>query len=448
MRNIFVMVSNNFVSDQIQTSESVSTTITNKAKEEVLRQLEGKTELVDSKVNDFEVSSKSISYNSTDRYVYYTFSPQYGFKNGLTYNISFTIDVPGNNTPYYLFAIYKIDNNVWTQIGPPIDGYRFQAPRSAGTGFYDLAKGTAGIVIDPSKISASNTYGIRIFGTDVTTLHSLTVDHTEKMEVPVSAPTDGAIKSKIQQLYDMVSMAVYGQQGVLSQVAAGADGIYIRGETIRLDGKTVMDDAFAHNLFADTVTASSVSAFSATFSNVIAQNLDVNKISGNRGEFVSLGLKARYSYMDLTGNGLEIGDYNGNWMARHDRYGINFFNAGLKVSSLENVPDADLDYRSITTLVAETAGNGAVALSYRPGTTGPSYRCLWVGNEGDIHTSGTFLYGSTTQGLMYYSQKITDEGTGLAISAKGQSCAIAFVNNKLWYRTSAHGWRDLDNWIT
>ena len=257
-----------------------------------------------------------------------------------------------------------------------------------------------------------------------------------------------SVGSSIQtQMADYWSAQIKNSGGdIITAINATTGGVQIKGDLIRLTGTTVMDDAFANKLLTNTVSTTTVSAFTGIFSTLIAQNLDINNISGNHGEFISLGLKARYSYMNLTGNGLEIGDYAGEWLAKHDRQGIKFFNQGKHTATIQNVEDVAGMFESVTTLVAEGWYNGAVALSYRKRVGENSSRVLWVsGSEGKLNTSGLLYYNDTQYGIQYYKNTITDTGEGVLItSTHDTSAAICFVNGKVWYKTSAHGWRDLD----
>lgn len=143
----------------------------------------------------------------------------------------------------------------------------------------------------------------------------------QTVTMPVNNNETGLIQSQINQLNDSISLALTGSTGKLSSLELGAEGVKIKGDIIQLDGKTVMTDAFATNLFAENITADSVSAFLGAFSRIIAVDGDFKNISAQSGRFIQALFKAWDSVVKIDGYGLVI-DSEKSWDMSLNNAGI------------------------------------------------------------------------------------------------------------------------------
>ena len=64
------------------------------------------------------------------------------------------------------------------------------------------------------------------------------------------------------------------------------EGVRIKGKVIDLDGDVNIDSAFAKKLTTESLSAENIEAVMGNFGSIVAQKLDVNKISGNKSEFL------------------------------------------------------------------------------------------------------------------------------------------------------------------
>ncbi|XJS09840.1 gp58-like family protein [Aerococcaceae bacterium WGS1372] len=111
-----------------------------------------------------------------------------------------------------------------------------------------------------------------------------------------TAISNKADKSQVSQLADSWALTLKSGNDLKTAINATTSGIRLKSSLIHLDGDTVMTNAFARKLMVDNLMANDVTAFTAKFNNVIAMNLDINSISGNKAALLTAsfaGLNSR-----------------------------------------------------------------------------------------------------------------------------------------------------------
>lgn len=113
---------------------------------------------------------------------------------------------------------------------------------------------------------------------------------------------------------------------VLSQLNVNSGGVKIQGKLINLDGTVTMDSAFAKKLMVDTFTTNDMTAFMGKFGSIIANNLDVNNLSGNKATLLQALFNGENSDLRLDGRGFVLSTYNSqDPSVRFDKQGLDFF---------------------------------------------------------------------------------------------------------------------------
>lgn len=82
------------------------------------------------------------------------------------------------------------------------------------------------------------------------------------------------------------------------------EGVRIKGKVIDLDGDVNIDSAFAKKLTTESLSAENIEAVMGNFGSIIAQRLDVNKISGNKSEFLQSLWRDTTSVVEVNGKGI------------------------------------------------------------------------------------------------------------------------------------------------
>lgn len=122
---------------------------------------------------------------------------------------------------------------------------------------------------------------------------------------------------------------------VIAQINLIQDVMKIQAKFIQLDGDVSMTTAFTDKLFANYLTANSISAMMANFANIIAQNIDVNNISGNKALFAQVLFNGVNSRLKIDGTGVNVLKNDGSTGANFNDLGLQLFENGAISSYLE-----------------------------------------------------------------------------------------------------------------
>lgn len=87
----------------------------------------------------------------------------------------------------------------------------------------------------------------------------------------------------------------------------------IKNKLIQLDGDTVMTNAFAKKMLVEKLQVDDIKAFMGKFSNVIANNMDVNSLTGVNSQFVRTLWNGISSNVSVNGDGLTVRHNDGSY---------------------------------------------------------------------------------------------------------------------------------------
>ncbi|MGF3113205.1 phage tail spike protein [Facklamia sp. P9177] len=209
---------------------------------------------------------------------------------------------------------------------------------------------------------------------------------------PLSENT--AFKSAFTQQQDSIDFALFGQAGAISRINLGEKGLYFKGDQIRLDGTTVMDDAFANNIFTKNLTTDSLKANKAVIAEAIVDSLNVNRMTGYSATWVQNVFDGIKSKLKITGDGVSVVDNLGRSSTYFDDDGIDFFEKGIKLGSLEyvtNVSDGGALYGK-NGISFRPEKNSYFGISYFPRNSRSSIRALAVdGTNGNTYLVNTIF---------------------------------------------------------
>ena len=158
--------------------------------------------------------------------------------------------------------------------------------------------------------------------------NSVSVVKKEIIQVPIELGS-GIISSKITQMNNNIDLALFGQEGATTRINLGDGEIYLGGggAKIRLDGTTIMDDAYANNLFAKAIEAGSIKANSATIADLLVVNIDVNSLTGNKAQFIQTLWQAAYTNVYVDGTHIGVKTNNGTNAIEMNQYGLDVFDS-------------------------------------------------------------------------------------------------------------------------
>lgn len=120
---------------------------------------------------------------------------------------------------------------------------------------------------------------------------------------------DGNIREQmgvIHTSYDNLSLGLFGEEGMISGIGAVEKGVKIKGDIIRLEGTTVADEAFIHKLTAERLFINNIVALTGTYGDLIANNLDVNNLVGNKAQFLDALFQSKNSTLAINGDQVDI----------------------------------------------------------------------------------------------------------------------------------------------
>lgn len=129
---------------------------------------------------------------------------------------------------------------------------------------------------------------------------------------------------------------------VLSELNVNSGGVKIKGKLINLDGTVTMDSAFAKKLMVDTFSTNDITAFMGKFGSIIANNLDVNNLSGNKATLLQALFRSANANISISGDGIE------SWRNNGER-GMVLDSIGMKVLGTYNQTAGYFSYTKSTT---------------------------------------------------------------------------------------------------
>lgn len=243
---------------------------------------------------------------------------------------------------------------------------------------------------------------------------------------------NAAFKSAMTMQSNSIDMALFGQAGAISRINLGANGIYLKGKTIRLDGDTVMDNAFANSLIAKTIEAGSIKANSATIANLISHNIDVNNLSGNKATFAQALFNGVNNRLRITSDGMDVMANTGYVATTFNSNGLEIYKDGTLVGELASLDSTDTSGvfvgRKSLSMVAQQ--NSYISWSYKkPGKSTYTRMMALDGDDGSIYLSSMLKPTSDYPGVgINLRQRIFGSDTGLGWENAAGTAGI-YVSN-------------------
>lgn len=275
-------------------------------------------------------------------------------------------------------------------------------------------------------------------------ISSLKIWQEVTTKVPIETGS-GAIASKLTQLNNNIDMALFGQAGAISRINVGEDGLYLKGDNIRLDGTVHMDDAFATNVFAKNIETDTFKAHSAVIANAIVDKLDVNQMTGYSATWVQNVFNGVYSRLKITGDGIDIVDNSGRTSTHFDDDGIDFHSKGDYMGSLEYVNNTSSSgaLYGKNGISFRPQRDGYFGISYFPPSGGSSIRAFAVdGATGYVYMQ-TEMYPSEGSNN---SLKLSDAGKyGIALIHNDSKSAIRMGSYGISFRDTDGSWYNLQD---
>ncbi|WP_419775188.1 phage tail spike protein [Ignavigranum ruoffiae] len=167
---------------------------------------------------------------------------------------------------------------------------------------------------------------VKAYG-DAKSIYALKVSRQVEVNIPIRE-NSGSISSRITQLNNNINLALFGSSGAISRLNVGEDGIYLKGETIKLDGNVEMDNAFIKNLMVNKMTADTVTAYMGQFNQIIANHIDAKSISGYDATWVMNTFNGINSRLKITGDAITMVDNTGYSTAKFLDFGMQVFRKG------------------------------------------------------------------------------------------------------------------------
>ena len=199
----------------------------------------------------------------------------------------------------------------------------------------------------------------------------------------------------------------------------------IKNDLIYLDGTTFMDKAFISKLMVDEVTAETITAHTAKFGKVIANQLDINELIGNVGNWIVNNFTGTNgNALRITGDGIDVTDGQGRTSTHFDSNGIDFFLQGIKLGSLQylnNLGSETSRLFSKSGVSVSLQHNNYFSVSVMKSPSDTAYTRQFSVTDGAIYATAPIFGGeSDYRGLNIYQSTFSGTlGTKLINSADG-----------------------------
>lgn len=270
-----------------------------------------------------------------------------------------------------------------------------------------------------------------------------------EVEIPIESENTGAISSQITQLYNMINLSILGQDGAMSRIAMGEEGIQIDGKLLHITAKTYIDDAVIKSAMIETLDAGKITTGELNANLIRVVNLDANSISGNEANFIRAMFSGTASSLQITSNGVNVLDNEGRSSTYLDSSGIEFSRQGVSLGKLEyvtNIADSG-DLNNMHGFSMRPNRNSYFGVSYYKTINATSSTRVFAvsGRTGNVYISG-LIKPSEQQpyGIDITWGYITGRDTNVRIYNHNRTGGIHIGNGDLSYLTS-NGWRSLNS---
>lgn len=209
------------------------------------------------------------------------------------------------------------------------------------------------------------------------------------------------LSTKVTQTADSWAVKNLNSSGdVLAELNQTSGITKIKNNLIQLDGDTVMTNAFARNLLVDKLNAEDVSAFSAKFNKAIANQLDVNYLTGNFARFIQAIFNGKYSKVKIDGGGMQVLRNDGSYSTAFTDNGIDIFRGADKVGAIQSIdaPDIDGYFKGRKSISITAQPESYLSLDYAT-IDGKINSALTLGSDGRMRAHSPFYAGDTNNGF-------------------------------------------------
>ena len=220
-----------------------------------------------------------------------------------------------------------------------------------------------------------------------------------------------AVKDKIQ------ATKMTGEE-IASALNITRSGIKLKSSLIKLDGDTYMTNAFARNLVVEKLSSNDVSAFTGKFSNVIANNLDVNYISGNKADFIQALFNGRNSRVKIDPKGMQVLRSDGTYSTNFIENGLEIWREGIHIGSIHslNANDSTGYYQGLKSMSITTQPDSYLSLAYYSMDDKRFNRALSLGGDGRLRLHSPFYAGDTNYGFEINQSRIESEQASTSVT--------------------------------
>lgn len=213
----------------------------------------------------------------------------------------------------------------------------------------------------------------------------------------------GGLETIFQQSGDTIWQAIQDKldgNKIIASINMTKGVTKISNDLIQLDGDTVMNNAFARKLLVDTLEANDVTAFVGKYANLIAQNLDVNNLSGNLAKLGQAIFDGRNSRVRIDPTGMQVMANDGNYSTKFNQNGIDIWRTGTHVGSVKSLDAVDTTgpYVGMKSMSLTTQPDSYLSLSYYSLGDNTHYRALSLGGDGRLRVWSPFNIEDSNRG--------------------------------------------------
>lgn len=312
--------------------------------------------------------------------------------------------------------------------------------RSTLTVYQDIQNGTSNETLE----SDEGLY--RVIQNSLTGDFQRLVQTDDTFAVEVGNIAEDKASGRLEVSNDNLSLGIFGQTGLISGIGIVEDGAIIKSENIFLDGNVLMDNAYVSNLMSRYVTAEELKSERAYFGSVIASDIDVNNLTGNKMRFITGIFNGVTTDMYLDGWGIKI-DSHERWDLDIDYRGISISSRhGRGVMAMLQGHNGNSGIETGMSLIAERGFE--VALGARKLSNNNIFTSsLEVdGTSGRIRVLASLMSGSSNYGIDLRYGNVTNVGTGVKLQGVGVTGYLYLMNGDVRWSGSglaAHSLNDL-----
>lgn len=354
----------------------------------------------------------------------------------------FDVYVENSNTESMLGAAFRHIQNLQTYVYDE-DGnmtrYVKETLKSTLTVYQDILNGTSNETLE----SDEGLY--RVIQNSLTGDFHRLVQTDDTFALEVGNIADDKASGKLQVNNDNLALGLFGNTGMISGLGVVNEDAIIKGKHIFLDGEVFMNNAFISSLMTQYIIAEDLTAERGQFGTIIAKEINVNNLAGNRMSFIKGIFNGVDTDMYLDGDGIII-DSHSRWDLSIDyrgivissRYGrgpmalLQGYNTGGIEAGMALIAERNFEI----SLGRRVSGNVFNSVLTVPGTASDR-----------INLYAPLYAGASSYGLDLVYGSIGGTDTGIRLLAKGSNdLQIGGSGQEVWLYDINRGFYSV-NWI-